>query len=76
MEVDRFASPLNAKLQRFNSWLSTVGAEATNAFSQTWGPEGNFICTSFNLIRKVISKIKEDRAGGVIVVPHWEGAVW
>jgi hypothetical protein len=30
----------------------------------------------FSLLPRVLAKIQQDQAHGLLVVPHWEGAAW
>jgi hypothetical protein len=74
--VDRFASNLNNKVRRFNSWRMCPGTEAVDAFTQDWKGENNWIVPPVNLIHKVINHIQETQATGVMIVPNWPGQPW
>ena len=52
---------------------STVGVDA---FAQYWGAGFGFFHPPAVLIPKVIAKMIEDRARGVLIVPKWECAYW
>ncbi len=61
--IDRFASPSNSKLPRFNSVVD-------NCLTMTnWGQEINYVCCPFNLIPRVVDLMILQKAQGLIVVP-------
>ena len=70
-DVDRFAAAHNAKAARFNSRFATAGAEATDAFSQSWAEGVSFVLHDFNQIDKVLDRVERDDAEAVIVVPEY-----
>ena len=74
--IDRFASHLNHKTTRFNSWRLCPGTEAVDCFTQDWKGENNFVVPPLNLIHRVINHIQETRAFGVLIVPVWESQAW
>jgi hypothetical protein len=74
--VDRFASSLNKKVQRFNSWRMCPGTEAVDAFTQDWNGEFNWMVPPLNLIHRVINHIQETHAQGVLIVPNWPSQPW
>ena len=45
-------------------------------FSQFWGLGLGFFHPPTSLIPRVVRKLAEDRARGVLVVPKWEEAWW
>ena len=47
-DVDRFAAAHNAKAPRFHSLFATEGAEAVDAFSQSWSEGVSFVLRNFN----------------------------
>jgi hypothetical protein len=70
-DVDRFAAAHNAKAARFNSRFATAGAEATDAFSQSWVEGVSFVLHDFNQIDRVLDRVERDDAEAVIVVPEY-----
>ena len=70
--LDRFASPYNTQLARFNSRSRSPGAEAIDAFTLDWSQENNWLCPPFVcLITKVISDLRARSAQGTLVVPFF-----
>ena len=64
--LDRFASPYNTQLARFNSRSWSPGAEAIDAFTLDWSQENNWLCPPFVcLITKVISDLRACSAQGI-----------
>ena len=63
-EIDLFASRLNAQFPRYEAYRPDPGAEAVDAFPP------------FSIIAAVLKKIKEDRATGVCILPHWPTQAW
>ena len=70
--LDRFASPYNTQLARFNSRSWSPGAEAIDAFTLDWSQENNWLCPPFVcLITKVISDLRACSAQGTLIVPFF-----
>jgi hypothetical protein len=76
--IDWFASSVNAQLPRFYSWIETEksAAEGFDAFSFSWRSECGYMFPPFNLIPRIISKIRQDQARVLLVHPRWPGALW
>ena len=70
-DVDRVAAAHYAKAPRFNSLFGTAGAEAVDAFSQSWAQGVSFVLHDFNQLGKVLDRIERDDAEAVVVVPVW-----
>uniref|UniRef100_A0ABD2X7X3 Uncharacterized protein n=1 Tax=Trichogramma kaykai TaxID=54128 RepID=A0ABD2X7X3_9HYME len=74
-KIDLFASADNRKCSNFISWKPHREALAIDAFTIRW--ESFFYAfPPFSLITKTLSKIKRDRAYGIIVVPLWRNQPW
>ena len=74
--IDMFASRINTRLPRYISFMPDAEAIAINAFHHKW-EEFAYIFPPFNLVPRVLKKIKEDQTKAVILVfPRWEGAFW
>jgi hypothetical protein len=71
--IDRFASPSNAKLHRFNSRLFHQDAVAPNALAQDWTSETNYWAPPLPLLQSTISKLTRERAQGILITPNWVG---
>ena len=69
--IDRFASPHNAKLPKFNARFWCKGVSGVDAFCQTWTFENNYFCPPVSLIIQVIKRIIAVSATGTLVIPHW-----
>jgi hypothetical protein len=76
LEVDRFASDDNAKLERFNSWKRGYRQEAVDALRQDWRNVWNFACLPLKLIPKVVQLVIAQEANTVLVIPEWTQTWW
>ncbi len=76
--IDWFASSLNSQLPRFYTWseVSKAGAEGYDAFSFFWGEEVGYMFPPFNLLTRVLSKVRNDGARVLLIHPQWPGALW
>jgi len=74
LEVDLFASRLS--LPRFFSWRPDPLAEATDAFSQHWGPVKGYANPPWCLVGRVLSQVKSQQAQIILVAPVWKGQPW
>jgi len=74
--IDMFASRLNAKLDRFVSWLPDLNAFAVDAFSMTWTFHYLYAFPPFSLLPGVIQKLRMDGASAILVVPCWPTQAW
>ena len=69
--IDRFANPINAQLERFNSRYCSPGSEAVDAFTCNWREENNWWCPPVYLIPRVIRHAQNVHCKGTLVVPQW-----
>lgn len=74
--IDWFASDDNFQVDRFCAWESSKFACVFDAFSHSWSDEVSYIFPPFSLIPRVLKKIQDDRAKGVMVLPLWTGSNW
>lgn len=65
-DLDLFASRLNPD----------PGAESVDAFSLNWGGMYIYAFPPFCLINRCLTKIKQDKATGILVVPDWPTQAW
>ena len=72
--MDWFASDWSRRPDRFASRFWTVGSEVTDAFSQDWNEEEGFFHPPLGLLAKVMEKVEQCGARGVVVVPDWPGS--
>jgi hypothetical protein len=75
-QVDRFATSVNSLCNRFNSIRLCPHTEAVDTFTQDWSGTLNWINPPFNIIHRVVSKILQDKARGILITPLWERASW
>lgn len=76
LEIDLFASSLNKKCKRYCSWERDPYAFAIDAFTLNWAEWKFYAFPPFGIIAKVLQKIREDRAEGIVVVPLWTSQNW
>ena len=74
--VDLFASRLNSKLSKYFSWKNDPFATAVNAFSQSWDNLFGYAFPPFNLISKVISKVRMHDCTIILICPLWASQPW
>ncbi|EFN77817.1 hypothetical protein EAI_17025, partial [Harpegnathos saltator] len=75
-ELDLFATSLNAKCEKFCSWATDPNAWAIDAFSISWSTFFSYAFPPFSMILRMLNKIVQDKARGIIVVPNWKGQAW
>lgn len=75
-EIDLFASRLNKQFEVYCSYKPDPGASFINAFTISWSNRKFYSFPPFSCISKVIQKIIQDKATGVIVVPLWPSQAW
>ena len=74
--IDLFASRINNQLPRFFSFRPDPEAEVINAFSVNWHSTLFYCLPPFSCIGRVIRKIINDYASGILVVPNWPSQFW
>lgn len=74
--IDLFASRLNYKCDKYVSFQPDPGAFAINAFYISWERYLFYAFPPFGIIQKVLRKINEDKATGIVIVPHWPTQAW
>lgn len=75
-EIDLFASRLNHKCARYASWHGDPEALFVDAFTENWRKYFFYAFPPFCLMLKVLSKIMNDKATGIVVAPHWPNQPW
>lgn len=75
-DVDLFASMLNNKCSIYVSWFPEPESWAVDAFTLSWSKFKFYAFPPFILIPRVLRKIIEDAAEGVVVVPWWPSQSW
>ena len=74
--MDLFASRLNHVVPKFVSFKPEPCAWATDAFSLNWHSSQFYAFPPFSIIGKVLAKIKQDEARGILIVPLWSTQPW
>lgn len=69
--IDLFASRINNQLPGFFSFRSDPEAEVINAFLVNWHCIPFYCFPPFSCIERIIEKIINDNASGILVVPNW-----
>ena len=75
-EIDLFATRINAKCDKYVSWFRDPFSMAIDAFTINWSLYYFYAFPPFAIILKVLRKIKDDKATGIIVVPFWATQPW
>ena len=75
-QVDLFASRLNHKVPSYVAWRPDPKAVTIDAFAISWTERLFYAFPPFSLITRVLRKIREDKAEGVLVAPLWETQPW
>ena len=74
--IELFASRLNTQLPEFMSYRPDPESKAVNAFTQSWTELKLYAFPPFICLPRVIQKIWQDRAEGILVVPDWPNQLW
>ena len=74
--VDRFASPTNTQLGRFNSKFWCPETEAVDTFTTNWSYDVNWLVPPLNLIGRAIQHAKACNAKGTLAFPAWKSAYY
>ena len=75
-EIDLFASQINRQTEKYVSWKPEPEAFAVDAFSINWRHHFIYIFPPFSLLTKVIKKLCQDQATGILVFPAWSTQPW
>lgn len=75
-DVDLFATRVNRKCDKFVSWHSDPGCFAVDAFTLDWSKFRFYAFPPFSLMLKVLQKIINDKAEGIVVAPYWVTQPW
>ena len=75
-DIDLFASRLNNQFKTYCSYRPDPGVAFVDAFSISWSDLCFYCFPPFSCILKVLKKVRQDRAVGVIVVPRWPTQTW
>ena len=75
-DCDYFASEWTHQCPTFFSRYWSPSSAGVDAFAQFWGVGFGFFHPPPISIPKVITKMIEDGARGVLIVPKWESSFW
>lgn len=75
-DIDLFASRLNTQFPKFASYKPEPGSLAVDAFNLNWENLNLYAFPPFSVTSKVLQKLQEDKATGVVVLPNWPTQVW
>ena len=69
--IDLFATYVNNQIDTFVSFLPDPKSYTTDAFSINWQDWNFYAFPPFSLLPRVLKKIREDGAKGIVVCPNW-----
>ncbi len=64
------------QLQHYVSWRPDPGAMAIDAFNMNWTKFQGYANLSWNLIGRVLTQVREQRAQITLVAPTWKSQPW
>lgn len=70
-DIDLFASRLNCQFKKFVSFRPDPEAYAVDAFNMNWSKLNFYAFPPFCLLPRVLQKIRQEKASGVVVAPLW-----
>ena len=75
--VNLFASRLNKKLPNYCSFGSDPFCSYVDAFTFSWDKfPCSYIYAPFNLLSRVMAKLKQDKATALVICPAWPNQPW
>lgn len=75
-DIDLFVSIVNAKCETYVSCLPDPGSCAADAFTCSWEEFFLYAFPPFILLARVLRRLIDDQAEGVVVVPWWPSQPW
>ena len=76
LRVDLFASRLSNQLPQYASWRPDPEEIACDAFSLDWAQMRGYANPPWNLIGRVLSQMRAERARLILVTPFWKAQPW
>lgn len=73
--IDLFASTHTKKCTRYVSWYPDPDCFGVDAFTLKWD-RFFYAFHPFSLITRVLKKIQDDKARGIVVLPNWKSQAW
>jgi len=75
-KIDLFAFWNNYQLKPFVSWRADPKALAIDAFCLSWKNKFVYLFPPFSMLSKVLQKLQEDQAKGILIAPLWKTQTW
>ncbi|XP_077270144.1 uncharacterized protein LOC143901594 [Temnothorax americanus] len=75
-QIDLFASRVNTKCKKYFSWFKDPNSLSVDAFTKSWTDFYLYAFPPFAIILRVLRKIRDDKAVGIVVVPEWPAQPW
>ena len=75
-EIDLFASGLNTKCTKYESYKPDSDAYHVNTFSLSWLNLNSYIFPSFSIVERVLAKLAQDQATALVIVLCWQTQPW
>ena len=75
-EINLFATNINTQFGKYAAFRPDPGAMYIDAFSIDWFDLKFYAFPPISVILRVLAKVKQDSAEGIIVVPLWPTQVW
>ena len=76
VDIDCFATRVNAQLDNYVSRHPDPYASMIDAFSFNWSNHHAYVFPPFSLVNKVLQKIRIDKATVLCVFPKWTTQAW
>ena len=74
--IDRFASPSNTKVTRFDSKFFVQSSAGVDAFSHCWEGDNNYLVLPVDVIIRIVGKFVSERVTGTFVIPFWQSSAF
>ena len=75
-EINLFATNINTQFGKYAAFTPDPRAMYIDAFSIDWSDLKFYAFPPISVIPRVLSKVKQDSAEGIIVVPFWPTQAW
>ena len=75
-EIDLFATNINTQFGKYAAFRPVPGGRYIDSFSIDWSDLKFYAFPPISVIPRVLSKVEQDNADGIIVVPVWSTQVW
>ena len=75
-DLDLFATQINRQFSDYVAYRPGPGAKFIDAFTIDWSGLKFYAFPLIAIISRILFKISQDEAEGIIVVPYWPNQVW